>query len=99
VDNLAINGDSDVHTHAKEIAESLTPADALQILSRGNERFGTNLKANRNVMQQVNETRDGHFPFATIPSCIDSRTSAKLIDVLDRRRDSGRQKRLLRYSY
>jgi len=38
-----------------------------------------NLKANRNLLQQVNETSAGQFPFATILSCIDSRTSAELI--------------------
>ena len=38
-----------------------------------------NLKANRNLLQQVNETSNGQFPFATILSCIDSRTSAELI--------------------
>lgn len=38
-----------------------------------------NLKANRNLLQQVNETSSGQFPFATILSCIDSRTSAELI--------------------
>jgi carbonic anhydrase len=30
-------------------------------------------------LQQVNETRDGQFPFAAVLSCIDSRTSAELI--------------------
>jgi carbonic anhydrase len=68
-----------MHTHTKEIRESLSPSDALQILRQGNERFSANLKANRNLLQQVNETRDGQFPFATILSCIDSRTSAELI--------------------
>lgn len=38
-----------------------------------------NLKANRNLLQQVNETSAGQYPFATILSCIDSRTSAELI--------------------
>lgn len=57
----------------------LTPDTALQILKRGNERFVNNLKAHRNLLEQVNETSDGQFPFATILSCIDSRTSAELI--------------------
>jgi carbonic anhydrase len=52
---------------------------ALQILKEGNDRFMRNLKANRNLLQQVNETADGQFPFATILSCMDSRTSAELI--------------------
>lgn len=39
----------------------------------------SNLKAHRNLLEQVNDTRDGQWPFATILSCIDSRTSAELI--------------------
>jgi len=68
-----------VHTHTKKMTESLAPGDALEILLKGNERFSANLKANRNLLQQVNETRDGQFPFATILSCIDSRTSAEMV--------------------
>lgn len=68
-----------MYTHSKETQSSLTPQTALQILKEGNERFMNNLKANRNLLQQVNETSTGQFPFATILSCIDSRTSAELI--------------------
>lgn len=68
-----------MRTHTKETQSSLTPDKALQILKEGNERFVNNLKANRNLLQQVNETSNGQFPFATILSCIDSRTSAELI--------------------
>lgn len=52
---------------------------ALEFLKEGNERFVNNLKANRNLLQQANETRDGQWPFAVVLSCIDSRTSAELI--------------------
>ena len=68
-----------MRTHNRESQQSLTPAEALQILREGNERFQANLKANRNLLQQVNETRDGQFPFAAILSCIDSRVSAELV--------------------
>jgi carbonic anhydrase len=68
-----------MRTHSKETQTSLTPDAALQILKEGNQRFINNLKANRNLLQQVNETSAGQFPFATILSCIDSRTSAELI--------------------
>lgn len=68
-----------MRTHSKETQNSLTPATALEILKEGNQRFVNNLKANRNLLQQVNETSAGQFPFATILSCIDSRTSAELI--------------------
>ena len=68
-----------MHTHSKESQSNLTPETALQILRDGNQRFVNNLKANRNLLQQVNETCNGQFPFATILSCIDSRISAELI--------------------
>ncbi len=68
-----------MRTHSKETQSSLSPQMALQILKEGNQRFINNLKANRNLLQQVNETATGQFPFATVLSCIDSRTSAELI--------------------
>jgi len=66
-------------TLTKEIQASLTPEKAIEILKKGNERFVNNLKANRNLLQQVNETSESQYPFAVILSCIDSRTSAELI--------------------
>ena len=51
----------------------------MQFLKEGNLRFQKNLKANRNLLEQVNDTSDGQFPFATILSCIDSRVSAELV--------------------
>lgn len=68
-----------MHTHSKETQSHLTADLAIQILKEGNDRFVKNLKANRNLLQQVNETSEGQYPFATILSCIDSRTSAELI--------------------
>ncbi len=65
--------------HTKETQSTATPEKALQFLREGNYRFLNNLKANRNLLQQVNETRDGQFPFAAVLSCIDSRTSAELV--------------------
>jgi carbonic anhydrase len=59
--------------------DSISPLMALEILKEGNKRFVNNLKANRNLLQQANETSDGQHPFAVILSCIDSRTSAELI--------------------
>jgi carbonic anhydrase len=63
----------------KEMQDSISPLMALEILKEGNKRFVNNLKANRNLLQQANETSDGQHPFAVILSCIDSRTSAELI--------------------
>ncbi len=68
-----------MRVHTKETQSHLTPRMALDILKEGNDRFIKNLKAQRDLLAQVNDTRDGQWPFATILSCIDSRTSAELI--------------------
>ncbi len=68
-----------MRTHTKETQDQLTPDLALDILKEGNERFVMNIKAHRNLLEQVNDTSSGQFPFAAILSCIDSRTSAELI--------------------
>jgi carbonic anhydrase len=65
--------------HSKETQASTSPRRALAFLREGNQRFVSNLQARRELLQQANETRDGQWPFATILSCIDSRTSAELI--------------------
>jgi carbonic anhydrase len=62
----------------KEMQESITPLMALEILKK-NSRFINNLKANRNLLQQANDTAEGQHPFAVVLSCIDSRASAELI--------------------
>ena len=68
-----------MRTLTKEMQEHLTPEKALELLKEGNKRFINNLKINRNLLQQVNDTAEGQYPFAFILSCIDSRTSAELI--------------------
>jgi carbonic anhydrase len=68
-----------MRTQTKEIQAALSPRKAFEILVDGNRRFVSNLRLNRNLLQQVNETSTGQFPFATVLSCIDSRTSAELI--------------------
>jgi len=68
-----------MRTLTKELRDKITPMEAIEILKKGNRRFVENLKINRNLLQQVNETSDGQHPFAVILSCIDSRTSAELI--------------------
>ncbi len=65
--------------HTKETQATMTPQKSLEYLKEGNLRFQNNLKANRNLLEQVNDTSDGQFPFATVLSCIDSRVSAELV--------------------
>lgn len=68
-----------MRTLTKEMQAQLTPQKAIELLKDGNKRFVNNLKMNRNLLQQVNETSEGQHPLACILSCIDSRTSAELI--------------------
>jgi carbonic anhydrase len=68
-----------MRAHTKETQSNLTPRMALEILKEGNTRFVNNLKAQRDLLEQANDTRDGQWPFAIVLSCIDSRTSAELI--------------------
>lgn len=68
-----------MRTHTSVSQATITPEIALQFLKEGNGRFVNNLKANRDLLAQANETREGQWPFAAILSCIDSRTSAELI--------------------
>lgn len=68
-----------MRAHTKETQATMNPDKSLQFLKEGNLRFQQNLRANRNLLEQVNDTREGQFPFATILSCIDSRVSAELV--------------------
>ncbi|MCF6213252.1 MAG: carbonic anhydrase [Flavobacteriaceae bacterium] len=66
-------------TQTKITQSNITPKEAHQILVEGNKRFVQNLKAQRNLQDQVLETSKGQYPFAVILSCIDSRVPAELV--------------------
>ena len=65
--------------HTKETQATMTPQKSLQFLKEGNQRFQQNLKANRDLLEQVSGTSQGQYPFAVILSCIDSRVPAELV--------------------
>ncbi|WP_396636411.1 carbonic anhydrase family protein [Maribacter sp. R77961] len=65
--------------HTKETQAAMTPDSAIQLLKEGNNRFIANSMAPRNLLDQVSDTSQGQYPFATVLSCIDSRVSAELI--------------------
>lgn len=68
-----------MHTRTVEQRNALSPADAVELLRQGNERFRTNRGVKRDLLGQVNETQNGQHPIAAVVSCMDSRTSAELI--------------------
>ena len=50
-----------MRTQTKEIQDNLTPKCAHDILVEGNKRFVANLKAQRNLQDQVFESVSGGF--------------------------------------
>jgi len=66
-------------TLTKERLVAMTPQEALDLLKEGNQRFLYNQKAGRNLLEQVNQTSTGQFPFAVILGCIDSRVAPELV--------------------
>ncbi len=69
----------DVDFASRELQQHLEPADVLQILRDGNERFYTGKRLPRDLGREVRATSDGQFPLAVVLSCIDSRSPAELL--------------------
>ncbi|TSE04680.1 MULTISPECIES: carbonic anhydrase family protein [Aquimarina] len=65
--------------YTKETQAMVTPKGAIELLKEGNLRFQKKMKSDRDLLEQVADTKSGQFPFATILSCIDSRVSSELI--------------------
>jgi carbonic anhydrase len=65
--------------HTQESQATMTPQKSLNFLLEGNQRFQNNIRINRNLIEQVEDTAQGQFPFATILSCIDSRIPTEMI--------------------
>ena len=65
--------------HTLQTQTNISPNEALAILKEGNLRFLKNKQVRRDLLEQVEDTSTGQFPFATILSCIDSRVSSELI--------------------
>jgi carbonic anhydrase len=63
----------------RDLQDSLTPPQVLQILKDGHERFRSSRRLTRDLVRQVRATAHAQHPLAVILSCIDSRTPAELI--------------------
>lgn len=69
----------DMKAQTKETQMAMTTDRSLELLKEGNSRFVNNQQVNRDLLEQVEDTSTGQFPYATILSCIDSRVSSELI--------------------
>ena len=58
---------------------ALTPAQVLEWLQRGNERFASGKPEPRDMLHDQQATAGGQYPRAIILSCIDSRAPAEFI--------------------
>jgi carbonic anhydrase len=70
---------ADAVTQTAETQAAMTPQRALEMLEEGNARFVQGNMLERDLMQQVEATGEGQFPFAAIVGCIDSRASNEVI--------------------
>ena len=62
----------------KEIQDSITPDEAIEMLKEGNKRFLEKRTEKRDLHIQVKETSEGQHPYAVVLSCIDSRVPVEL---------------------
>jgi carbonic anhydrase len=63
----------------KEQRDRLTPAQVLDALKSGNERFRTGNMASRDYRDQQRTSAAGQFPAAVVLGCIDSRAPAEIV--------------------
>jgi len=76
---MTTNSINHMETLNKDIQQKMTPQDALQRLLDGNKRFTADQNASRDLLQQVEETSGGQFPFAAVLGCIDSRVPVEVV--------------------
>lgn len=77
---LASNKQQDVIAMSKAKQDQTSPAMAIKMLQEGNARFTSGMMLKRDLNAQVKVTgHDGQFPFASVVSCIDSRTEPTLV--------------------
>lgn len=62
-----------------EIQDRLTPAEVLQLLRAGNERFVSGRREHRDFGREVKETAGGQAPLAVVLACMDSRLATEII--------------------
>ena len=62
-----------------EAQASLSPADVVQHLKDGNQRFLDGQPQERDFLSQVRETAGGQYPMAAILGCIDSRVPHEIV--------------------
>ena len=68
-----------MYKHPTIDRDKMTPAEGLQILKEGNQRFVNNLRENKDYPSLLEKTKNQQHPFVSILSCSDSRAPVELI--------------------
>lgn len=76
---FALQGDPLSASLTKEQRDSLTPAEVLEALKRGNERFRSGKMIPRDYLAQKRASAGGQYPAVVVLGCIDSRVPAEII--------------------
>ena len=63
----------------KEQRERMSPAEVIEELKKGNERFRAGKMTSRNYLAEQRSSAGGQYPAAVILGCIDSRAPAEII--------------------
>jgi carbonic anhydrase len=59
--------------------DKMSPSEIIAVAKRGNERFRTGVRKNRNYLNEQRASSSGQYPAAVLLSCIDSRAPAEVI--------------------
>jgi carbonic anhydrase len=63
----------------REVQTGMHPAEALQWLKDGNQRFISGRVVERDLPEEIRATASAQYPFAAIVSCVDSRVAPELV--------------------
>jgi carbonic anhydrase len=59
--------------------DKMSPSEIIAVAKRGNERFRSGVRKNRNFLNEQKASASGQYPAAVLVSCIDSRAPAEVI--------------------
>ena len=73
----------DINISTQEVQRQLNPAQVLQLLKEGNQRFVNHERLHHNIARQIQVTSEaGQHPFAAVLGCMDSRApTERIFDV------------------
>lgn len=74
-----VQGDGLAYALTKEERDKITPDEILARGKKGNERFLSGKRKDRDLLQEQKNTAKGQHPAAIVLSCIDSRAPVELI--------------------